>query len=62
MLADDPTNKLEPKTFHCQIQNDHDTISSEELTYQDIPAACPLNQNGVLLNYQHIKKRCKNNS
>jgi len=56
MVADDPTSKIELKTFHCQIQNDHDAIRREELTYQDIPQARTINQNEILMNYQRVKE------
>ncbi|MDB5004449.1 MAG: conjugal transfer protein TraG [Mucilaginibacter sp.] len=60
MVADDPTNKIELKTFHCQIQNDHQAIKQEEATYQDIPAARNVSANEVLINYQRIKADVKN--
>ncbi|SDH47395.1 conjugal transfer protein MobC [Mucilaginibacter gossypii] len=59
MVADDPANKIDLKTFHCQIQNDHEAISSEERAYENIPAARQLNQSEVLLNYQRIKQDVK---
>ena len=37
MVANDPTNKIELKTFHCEIQNDHEAIAQEEAGYQDLP-------------------------
>lgn len=42
MLADDPTNTINLKTFHCQIQNDHDAIAQEESAYQEIPGVASL--------------------
>ncbi|MES2375418.1 MAG: conjugal transfer protein MobC [Bacteroidota bacterium] len=59
MFADDPTNKIELKTFHCQIQNDHDAIRQEELSYQDIPKARTIHQNEIVMNYQRIKENIK---
>ncbi|PWK77265.1 YWFCY motif protein [Mucilaginibacter oryzae] len=56
MVADDPTNKIDLKTFHCQIQNDHEAIREEELAYQDIPSARVINLNQVMMNYQRIKE------
>jgi hypothetical protein len=55
MVADDPTNKIELKTFHCQIQNDHDAIGKEEAGYQSIPSARTVTANETFQNYQHIK-------
>jgi hypothetical protein len=55
MVADDPTNKIELKTFHCQIQNDHDAISSEESTYLEIPAIRTVDHKETITNYKRIK-------
>lgn len=55
MVADDPADKISLKTFHCQIQNDHDAIRQEELAYQDIPKARSIDQNEILMSYQRIK-------
>ncbi|WP_448703040.1 conjugal transfer protein MobC [Mucilaginibacter sp. AW1-3] len=55
MVADDPTNRIDLKTFHCQIQNDHEAIATEELGYQDIPPARQLSPNETTINYLHIK-------
>jgi hypothetical protein len=60
MVADDPTEKIELKTFHCEIQNDHGAIAQEEEIYQEIPAARRLSPNEVLLNYQRIRSDVKN--
>lgn len=56
MVADDPTNKIDLKTFHCQIQNDHEAIRQEEQGYQEIPAARSVSPNEALMNYQLIKE------
>jgi hypothetical protein len=29
MVADDPTEKIELKAFHCQILNDHEALKNE---------------------------------
>jgi hypothetical protein len=59
MVADDPANKIELKTFHCQIQNDHVAISAEEDAYQDIPLIRRLSTTEVQNNYQRIKEDIK---
>jgi len=56
MVADDPTNKIDLKTFHCQIQNDHDAISREESAYKPIPAARAVSQPEIQMNYQRVKE------
>ncbi len=60
MVADDPTNKIDLKTFHCQIQNDHNAIKQEEATYMEIPAARSVSANEVLMNYQRIREDVRN--
>lgn len=55
MVADDPTNKIGLKTFHCQIQNDHDQIRNEEKAYQHIPQIRKSIKTNVLTNYHKIK-------
>ncbi|MEO8950182.1 MAG: type IV secretory system conjugative DNA transfer family protein, partial [Mucilaginibacter sp.] len=60
MVADDPTNKIELKTFHCQIQNDHSAISLEEETYLFIPEVRQLSAAEIHINYRRIKEDIKN--
>ncbi|WDF81156.1 conjugal transfer protein MobC [Mucilaginibacter sp. KACC 22773] len=55
MVADDPTNKIDLKAFHCQIQNDHEAISLEERTYRAIPDARKISNTEIQMNYQRIK-------
>ncbi|MGF7072890.1 hypothetical protein [Mucilaginibacter sp. 3215] len=55
MVADDPAKKIELKTFHCQIQNNHEAIQAEEYKYQSIANVRQMGTNEILLNYQHIK-------
>ena len=59
MVADDPDNKIELKTFHNAIQNDHEAIRLEELAYQPIPKIRDIDQEEVLINYHQIKKDIK---
>jgi hypothetical protein len=54
MVADDPTNNIDLKVFHCRIQNDHEAIRQEEMTYEDIPSARTVSRNEILINYQRI--------
>lgn len=55
MVADDPTNPIELKTFHCRIQNDHDAIAAEEAAYQEIPVARNVSASEIQSIYQRIK-------
>jgi len=59
MVADDPTNKIDLKTFHCIIQNDHDFIAKEENNYRDIPEIRNSSPKNVLLSYRRIKEDIK---
>lgn len=55
IVADDPTQKIELKAFHCEIQNDHKALAREEKSYQSIPAVRKLRGEEVLENYRRIK-------
>ncbi|HEY5327107.1 MAG TPA: conjugal transfer protein MobC [Mucilaginibacter sp.] len=59
MVADDPDNKIDLKTFHSAIQNDHDAIKKEEEAYQQIPSVREVDQAEVLMNYHQIKEDIK---
>ncbi|MCE7043827.1 conjugal transfer protein MobC [Dyadobacter sp. CY312] len=56
MVADDPTNKIALKTFHCEIQNDHDALKREEESYQPIPVVRTVDQAMIQRNYNQIKQ------
>jgi len=59
MVADDPANKIELKTFHCTIQNDNAAILLEEQQYRLIPAVRNISQSEIQKNYQRIKENIK---
>ena len=59
MVADDPDNKIDLKTFHNTIQNDHSALRQEEEAYLPIPQVRKLDQAEVLMNYQQIKEDVK---
>lgn len=54
-VADDPTAKIELKTFHCEIINDHDAIKAEEEAYVPIPKIRDISQEEIDDNYNRIK-------
>jgi hypothetical protein len=60
MVADDPNNKIELKIFHNEIQNDHEAIAREEISYLEIPAARTVSSGEVLMNYQRIREDIRN--
>ncbi len=59
MVADDPDNKIDLKTFHNAIQNDHEAIRQEEAKYHSIPLVRDVEQAEVLMNYHQIKEDIK---
>ena len=59
MVADDPDNKIDLKTFHNAIQNDHEAIKEEEAKYHPIPLVREVDQAEVLMNYHQIKEDIK---
>jgi hypothetical protein len=56
MVADDPDNKIELKTFHCEIINDHDELKKEEQGYKNIEVIRKLDNGMVQRNYLQIKQ------
>ena len=56
MVADDPDCKIELKTFHGEILNDHDALQREISNYKDIPIIRKLSNNMVQRNYLQIKQ------
>jgi hypothetical protein len=56
MVADDPTEKIDLKAFHCQILNDHDALKNEQDKYKQIPVVRKLDNMIVQRNYLQIKQ------
>ncbi len=56
MVADDPDNKIELKTFHCEIINNHDELKKEEEGYKNIEVIRKLDNGMVQRNYLQIKQ------
>jgi hypothetical protein len=56
MVADNPDQKIELKTFCCEIINDHNGLAQEQTTYKEIPKVSNVTQREVLDNYMRIKK------
>lgn len=54
-VADDPTNKIALKTFHCEIINDHDALKAEEAAYVPIPKIRDITPAEIDENYRRIK-------
>jgi len=56
MVADDPDCKIDLKTFHCEILNDHDALKKEQDAYNDIQVIRKLDNTMVQRNYLQIKQ------
>lgn len=56
MVADDPQSKIELKTFHCEILNDHDALQKEEAGFKEIEPIRKIDQSTVQRNYEQVKQ------
>jgi type IV secretory pathway TraG/TraD family ATPase VirD4 len=56
MVADDPLCKIDLKTFHGEILNDHEAIKREEESYQEIEPVRKIDQQMVQRNYEQVKQ------
>ena len=56
MVADDPDCKIELKTFHCEIVNDHEALKKEEANYKDIAVIRKIDTTIVQRNYLQVKQ------
>lgn len=59
MVADDPECKIELKTFHSEIINDHEALKKEQDQYVNIPVIRKVDNAMVQRNYLQIKKDIK---
>ncbi len=55
MVADDPTNKIKLKTFHCEIINNHIQLKQESASYKELPIVEQVNFQIVNDNFRRIK-------
>ncbi|OYX83909.1 MAG: conjugal transfer protein TraG [Flavobacteriales bacterium 32-34-25] len=56
MVADDPDCKIELKTFHCELLNDHDALKKEQGNYKEIAVVRKLDNTIVQRNYLQVKQ------
>ncbi|WP_227990554.1 hypothetical protein [Flavisolibacter ginsenosidimutans] len=56
MVADNPDQKIELKTFHCEIVNDHEALKREQESYKEIPVVIKLDKGMIQHSYLQIKK------
>ncbi|RYE52049.1 MAG: conjugal transfer protein TraG, partial [Sphingobacteriales bacterium] len=67
VVADNPEEKIKLKMFHCEIQNDHESIATEDNNSMEIPEIRMVTNEEVTENYKRIKQDistiiCDNNS
>ena len=53
--ADNPDCKIELKTFHSEIMNDHEKLKKEEKEYLDINPVRMISSSVIEMNYIHVK-------
>ena len=56
MVADNPDQVINLKSFHCNIINDHDTLKNESEAYVNIPEVCKVDNLKIQRNYHQIKR------
>ncbi len=56
MVADDPDNQVELKSFHCRVINDHAALKQEEEGYRPMPVIKEVNEDMVDAAYDKIKR------
>ena len=56
MVADNPDQKIELKSFCSEIINDHEALVQEQTKYKELPQFSKVNPNDVLNNYLQVKK------
>jgi hypothetical protein len=56
IVADDPTEKIGLKSFHCQVLNDHEALKNEQDKYKEMPVVRKLDNAIVQKNYLQIKQ------
>jgi hypothetical protein len=54
-VADNPTEKIALKNFHCEIINDHEALKAETDAYVSIPKIREITQKEIEANYKQIK-------
>jgi hypothetical protein len=60
MVADDPDNKIQLKTFHCLIQNDHEGLNQQVKNFTPLPEIRKVGSVMVQKNYLQIKYDIEN--
>jgi hypothetical protein len=56
LVADEPNQKIELKTFHCSIVNDHEALQKEQQGYKPLPVIRQITNAMIQKNYTQIKQ------
>jgi type IV secretory pathway TraG/TraD family ATPase VirD4 len=56
IVADDPDNKIDLKSFYCEVMNDHVALKKEQSTFKALPNISDVTSQLVNENYLKIKK------
>ena len=56
MVADNPDQIINLKSFHCKIINNHHDLKNEAEGYQPIPEICKIDNGVIRRKYQQIKQ------
>lgn len=59
-VADNPTNKIKLKTFHCEILNDHRVLQNESKTYYEMRTIGHTTSEMAIQNFRSIKAEISN--
>jgi hypothetical protein len=60
MVTDGPTNKIKLKTFHCEIINNHASLSAETNSYKEMSIITQVTVQMVNDNFRKIKTEVTN--
>ena len=55
MVADNPGEKIELKTFCAEIMNDHKMLGEEQSKYKELPVFADIEQHSVLDKFMQVK-------
>lgn len=56
IVADDPDNKIELKSFFCEVINDHEALKNEQSQFKSLPKVSNVTSQMVGENYLRVKK------
>ena len=56
MVADNPTEKIELKTFCCEVINNRNALQEEARQYKQLPITSDVSKDRIIENYLKIKK------